>query len=133
MTQYNIQINDFIGKTFSKIHQEEQEIRFYVANSHTFYVMKHNQDCCECVYLEDVSGDLYDLIGVPILMAEEATSRDRQTFQPPEMCSDYYTWTFYKLATSKGYVTLRWFGSSNGYYSEGVEIDKFTSELDDET
>lgn len=72
--------------------------------------------------IEDVCGDLNDLIGVPITMAEEVESREN----PPGITKEYqdsFTWTFYKLATVKGYVTIRWYGESNGYYSESVSFD----------
>lgn len=91
------------------------------------YQMFHGQDCCEDVHIDDICGDVDDLIGSPVLMAEEATSSNEDPENAPRVGPNYaesWTWTFYKLATVKGYVTIRWYGSSNGYYSEGVEFSE---------
>ena len=87
--------------------------------------MFHDQDCCESVTLEDVCGDLQDLIGSPILEAEEVVSANvnPEGVKVPEY-QESFTWTFYKIATAKGRVTLRWYGDSNGYYSESVYFAK---------
>lgn len=37
--------------------------------------MYHIQDCCEDVYIEDINGDIENLIEVPILLAEETTNK----------------------------------------------------------
>ena len=86
------------------------------------YKMLHFQDCCESVALEDVCGDVADLIGMPILRAEERTSEDVIDGKPEY--HESFTWTFYEIATNKGSVTLRWLGESNGYYSEEVSFCK---------
>lgn len=87
------------------------------------YEMYHRQDCCENVYIESIVGDLKDLIGNPILLAEESSNRDEHPGGVTPSCSDVsFTWTFYKLATIEGYVDIRWFGTSNGYYSEEVSL-----------
>jgi hypothetical protein len=79
--------------------------------------MYHYQDCCESVDIEDIVGDLSDLVGNPILRASEDRNRELNTKN-----DESFTWTFYNISTIKGHVTIRWYGSSNGYYSESVSI-----------
>lgn len=83
--------------------------------------MSHSQDCCETVELIDVIGEIADLLNMPILLAEVVTNAD-EIYPDVAWIDTSGTWTFYKLATNRGYVTLRWFGSSNGYYSEEVDF-----------
>jgi hypothetical protein len=78
----------------------------------------HDSDCCETVAIEDVCGDLADLLGTPILHAEEVSSTDAPVPVGEYGTPESYTWTFYKFDTIKGSVTVRWLGQSNGYYSE---------------
>ena len=77
----------------------------------------HGQDCCESVEVEDVVGDPADLIGGTVTAMEERGGGS------VESGGDRATWTFYDLRTTKGDLTIRWLGSSNGYYSESVDVD----------
>jgi hypothetical protein len=110
--------------------------------------MKYDPDCCASCSIEDIIGDPKDLLNSPILMAEEVSSNNpdektiaerREVYEKrkAEQGEDFYsygpspengwkdeseTWTFYKLSTIKGSVTIRWYGSSNGYYSESASF-----------
>ena len=123
---YHPKMSDFIGRVFTEILVDENgdngdQIIFQNASERfTFY---HDQSCCEDVSIESIVGSMADLIGHPILMAEEATSEeDPEGVTKKRDEWDSYTWTFYKFATIKGYVDVRWCGHSNGYYSEAVDL-----------
>lgn len=105
-----------IGATMVAVSKERAKLSFLEENRvvHEFY---HQQDCCERVQIEDICGDLTDLVGSPILMAEEVRGEPPEDYEYPD---DAFRWTFYKFATLKGSVTVRWLGTSNGYYSMAV-------------
>lgn len=87
------------------------------------YIMHHERDCCESVDLIDGFEDLQEIVGAKIISAEEVESEEHQGVEGiTEKEQDSFTWTFYKIQTEKGFATLRWFGSSNGYYSEKVSF-----------
>lgn len=111
-------ISDLIGKTIIAIEKSDDQIIFRTDG--ISYIMFHNQGCCESVTIESIVGDLDDLIDKPILLAEERTEEGKSD-------SEYKssTWSFYTLATIKGYVDIRWYGESNGYYSESVDFASF--------
>ncbi len=91
------------------------------ARSGRRFSLYHSQDCCESVNIESVEGDLAQIIGVPILEAIEDISSEN----PPGVKREYqdsFTWTTFTLRTEKGSVVIRWYGESNGYYSESVSF-----------
>lgn len=122
-------LNSLVGKTLTVVEAGGRESGYapgrptsvkMVGDGFTleFY---HEQDCCEGFWLEDVTGDFEDLIGSPITMAVVSTQRPRQE-EGLGVYPDSQTWTFYNFATRNGYVTLRFIGDSNGYYSETCDM-----------
>lgn len=105
-----------LGKTLTKIEGKvyDKEIIFTTTDGEK-YKLYHEQDCCESVNVEEIAGDLNDLINSPILQADEETSEKEENH-------GHSTWTFYRISTAKGQVVIRWLGESNGYYSESVEF-----------
>jgi hypothetical protein len=109
-------IENMVGKIFTSVTEDGDTLTF--ANDTERFVFYHSQDCCEHVRIEDIVGDLSDLVGEPLLIADEVDGESPADFEAYES----YTWTFYKFATRKGYVDVRWLGESNGYYSESVNL-----------
>jgi hypothetical protein len=112
-----VDISDMVGQTFTEVYITKDYSEVYFKNDTVTYMMYHQQDCCESVSVEDIVGTLDMLIDTPIVKAySSGDSGD----------SDYvtFTYTFYHITTIKGYVTIRWYGESNGYYSEEVDICK---------
>ena len=110
-----------LGKTFVQVTGAvgNFDLLFETANGERF-MFAHQQDCCERVDINDIVGDLEDLVGEPLLVAEQVEGETPVDFN--ERDYESVTWTFYKFATRKGYVDVRWLGESNGYYSEGVDL-----------
>ncbi len=122
---------------FNDYFYPNEKILFHFDDDVTL-VLTHEQNCCEDVTLEDVVGDLNDLVGHPLLVselrttyeAEEARGLDeilelvklddveciKRTFASAEA----YEWAFYEFRNIKASVTLRYVGESTGYYSTDV-------------
>jgi len=102
--------------------KDNVEVIFTTVDGRQFRLF-HDQGCCESVGLEDIAGDLSDLVG-EVLLAEESTSDKNPEGYIPDGWQDSFLWTFYRIGTVLGTVVLRWYGESNGYYSESVDFEE---------
>lgn len=129
-TKRYCEVSELLGKTlqFVEIDWDEHEIVFKTDDQ--TYIMFHDQDCCESVTIEDICGDMNDLLGEPLTTAEEVDNTVGEVAAKinGDSSDDSYTWTFYRFATRKGLVSIRWYGVSNGYYSESVDFAEITEE-----
>lgn len=118
--------NELIGKTLESIDGLEKgsdKITF-LTNEGIKYFMSHDQDCCESVSVEDIHGEMEAILKSPITNAEVVTNSedDPNDIDEKQDDAESFTWTYYYISTEKGSATIRWFGESNGYYSESVDF-----------
>jgi len=78
----------------------------------------HINDCCEVAEVSQVDATPSKFIGA---IAHDFVTKT----SGGETSEGHETWTFYTLKTSKGYLDWRWYGESNGYYSEEIESEFF--------
>ena len=113
-----------MGKTITSLtglseNSDEVDIRTSTGELYRFY---HDQDCCECVSLNDWEALPDDFAGAVVLSAEEVSGDESPPEGYDEQYGESYSWTFYKIDTDKGDLWMRWLGESNGYYSEHVSF-----------
>lgn len=120
----DIHISHLVDKKFYRVEQINDGTIVF-EDDYGIYTMYHESDCCEDVHIESIVGDLSMLVNTPILAAEKVMSKKDPKIDPElfDYTPESFTWTFYKFTTLKGYVDIRWWGESNGYYSEEVQID----------
>ena len=87
--------SDLKGKTLTKITGDKGDEQMYFTTSEgEMYRLIYHHDCCADCSIEDICGDLSDLIGNPILVAEEVDDVDEGSLCEYDLS---YTWVFYKL------------------------------------
>ena len=108
-------INSLLGHIFNKITRQDDQI---ILEGTGDFILKHDQECCEDVYIEDICGDIEDILYNEIILAEEFSKNNPNA-------SGSGTWSFYKIGTNKGSITIRFYGSSNGSYSENAVLTEY--------
>lgn len=121
----DVKFSSLKGKTLVSIEGKvDDDAMVFTTSDGDIFRLYHMQDCCESVSIYDIAGDLSDLMGSPLTLAGERTSDKLPRGVKLDYPDDSMTWTFYRLGTVKGTVVVRWYGSSNGYYSESVYFER---------
>ena len=106
--------SDLLNSVVTNIDLDNDRVRIELENGSAF-IMEHDQECCESVYITDGKNEMRELVGYKIVDA---------TCEVSEGESEYgsATKTDFTFKTDEKTVVLRWFGESNGYYSESVDF-----------
>ncbi|HBY20802.1 MAG TPA: hypothetical protein DEG71_07310 [Clostridiales bacterium] len=112
----NIPFESLLGATLLDFEELDDRVSFLTDKGR--YTLINFESWCgnDCdVSLEDIDGNIYRLFGQKIIFAEEIihSGTDEST-----------CYSFYKLSTNNDSVTLRFYGRSNGYYSENMQLYK---------
>lgn len=111
------------GQTVAEvIVDNEKSMIVFVCKDGKRYALMHRQECCEEVTLEDFDAKMIEnLPGHEILEAYGSSEAGEETEEMKEWGRSS-TWTFFVIRTMLDTYTIRFFGSSNGYYSEDAEL-----------
>lgn len=117
-----VSFTDLVGKTIvcCSAKQYDTEITFQCSDG-TVYGMSCSEieSIFQEVKLEEIVGDIEDILNTPICLAEESSNSEKST----------EVWTFYTIRTNKGTVVFRWLGWSEGYYAMDADFYQITSNI----
>ncbi|MDR6216149.1 hypothetical protein [Paracidovorax wautersii] len=123
---YGYDLGLLLGKTLVKVEGDVySELLHMLGEDGTAYVLGNAQtrdDGYEwgLVQIEDIAGDLNDLVGSPITQAEEVSDLSKRG-----ICG----WTFYRLSTAKGQVVIRFCDNDyDTFYARWVDFMIFPPE-----
>lgn len=118
-------ISEITGKTLVDVQglKKNSKEAVFTFSDGTRYRMYHMDECCEFVSIEDVCGDPEDLIGY-ISFAYSTTNCECNIPMEGRFVDEKQLWTFYTIQGPLGAVVIRWYGTSNGYYSVGVSFEQ---------
>lgn len=123
-TSLNVLLGSILSEVFiNEVEHQKLGLVFKTVDN-VFYKLEHVSECYESVTIEDINGDLSDLVGSPILVSEVVTKDATKEYMNSKEEIFSATWSFYKFATIKGHVVVRFIGVSNGCYSELVNFYK---------
>jgi hypothetical protein len=112
-----IEFGVLAGLTLEEINNSGDKITLK-ASGRTF-LMWHEQDCCEDVSVESIKGNVERAISEKII---DATENSNSTEPKMGDWDESWTWTYYTIRTQSETIVIRWYGRSNGYYSERVRF-----------
>ena len=116
--------SSLVGKTITEIQGgfAGSEAIVFSCSDDTIYRMYHSQQCCESVSVQDIVGDMDRLIGW-VVQSAYVDSNCGNNCDGFSGTDEVQQWTFYRITTMNGEtVTIRWYGTSNGWYSMDVSF-----------
>lgn len=115
--------NELVGEVLTHIDEnaDNGEILLTTESGRQFKIY-HYQDCCESVYIEGTDGDWNQLLNKKLI----AVDCDYEDGGDKEAYDSSSTRTIFTFKVNDATVINKWFGSSNGYYSETASLEEIT-------
>lgn len=117
----NCRVEELAGKTIINLDDSANGDLRFTMDDGSVYEMGYIPDCCATCDIESGLSDLQAMVGQKLVSVSMDTSSERPAdVAKPEYEPESQTWTFYTFRSNEATAQLRWFGESNGYYSESV-------------